>query len=449
MSKKNKIIINKSIPNNNPNNLKDLQSVQNQYQNLPYPYRNPEDEKTRLLSVIAEHLSILNHFLYKGKQDFKSNFRVLIAGGGTGDSCIFMAEQLKNTNAEVVYLDFSKTSMEIAQKRAEIRGLKNIKWFCDSIFNIPSLNLGKFDFINCSGVLHHLHSPDEGLKILSDSLNENGGMNLMVYGKYGRTGLYHIQEIIKMINKGINNIPEEVNNAKKILSNLPATNWFVRAKELLTDHIAYGDIGLYDMFLHKQDRAYSVPEIYEFANKAGLNFVNFSTVNDRLKLKPESYIQDPELLTKIQGFDTITKQAICEILVGDIIKHEFWVSKIKDSVASFLDLDNIPIFDFNTSNIPLEFYQHLDKNNIIPGTVINFTVECPNLISKANMNLMISDCTKIIFKSITERKTIGEMVDILKQEFDATDEQLLTDIKNTLEPFTEAGVLILKNKNIK
>ncbi len=39
--------------------------------------------------------------------------------------------------------------MEIAQKRAEKLGLTNIKWVYDSILNIPKLNLGKFDYINC------------------------------------------------------------------------------------------------------------------------------------------------------------------------------------------------------------------------------------------------------------------------------------------------------------
>ena len=130
---------------------KDLTEVQEHYQDYPYPFRDPEEEKKRLLSIMGEYLGELNHYLYKGKENFKKGFRVLIAGGGTGDSAVYMAEQLKNTNAEVVYLDFSNPSMEIAKQRAENRGLKNITWVLDSILNIPKLKLGKFDFINCSG----------------------------------------------------------------------------------------------------------------------------------------------------------------------------------------------------------------------------------------------------------------------------------------------------------
>ena len=66
-------------------------------------------------------LENLNHYLYRGEEDFENGFRVLIAGGGIGDTTMFLAEQLNYTNAQIVYLDFSPASMKIAQERAEIR----------------------------------------------------------------------------------------------------------------------------------------------------------------------------------------------------------------------------------------------------------------------------------------------------------------------------------------
>jgi ubiquinone/menaquinone biosynthesis C-methylase UbiE len=41
-----------------------------------------------------------------------------------------------------VYLDFSHASMVVAQERADIRQLQNIKWVNDKIENIPLLDLG-------------------------------------------------------------------------------------------------------------------------------------------------------------------------------------------------------------------------------------------------------------------------------------------------------------------
>ena len=220
--------------------IKGLKNVKDQYEDYPYPARDPEEEKDRLLVCAGDNLHEINHWLFKGKKKFDKNFRILVAGGGTGDASTYYAAQLEGTGAEVVYLDFSKASLEIAKRRAEIRGAKNIKFIHDSILNIPNLDLGKFDLINCFGCLHHLESPDEGLKLLTSLLKEDGGMHLMVYAKYGRTAVYHIQELMKLVNDGEENRAQEVANAKLMLDRLPNTNWFARSPDLFNDHITYG-----------------------------------------------------------------------------------------------------------------------------------------------------------------------------------------------------------------
>ncbi len=298
---------------------KDLKQVQDQYIDYPYPLRNPEDEKTRIILVGSFYLGEINHWLFGGEEDFKDNFRILVAGAGTGDAVICYAEQLKNTNAEIVYLDFSKASMTIAQERAKIRNLKNIKWVNDSILNIPNLKLGKFDYINCVGVLHHLEFPDLGLKILKDSLSAKGGMDLMVYAHYGRTGVYHIQKLMQMVNKNITSRTEEVKNGWAVINSLPATNWYKLGNSVPSDHILFGDVGMYDLFLHKQDRSYTIPQVYELVEEAGLNFVDFNDPYNRLILRLENYIKDPTLLEELKKREIIEQQAMCEIIAGSII----------------------------------------------------------------------------------------------------------------------------------
>jgi SAM-dependent methyltransferase len=375
-----------------------LTIVKEHYEDYPYPYRDPELEKERLLCMQGEYLGQLNHWLFKGKEDFNSGFRVLVAGGGTGDSIIYMAEQLKNKNASLVYLDFSKASMQIAQRRAEIRGLKNITWVNDSILNIPNLNLGKFDYINCVGVLHHLKDPDEGLMCLKESLSAKGGIGLMLYAKYGRTGVYHVQELMNMVNEGIDSRAQEIMNGKIIIDNLPSTNWYVRGQELLADHKLFGDVGLYDMFLHKQDRAYSIPEMYEFVEKAGLNFVEFTSIISRINLRLENHVKDFTLLSKLRQKDLKTQQAMAEIIIGNIIKHEFYVSAQKDSQASFDELDNVPYF-YTINDMAKQLYEYLNNNLVAVGTNLSFTVN-NSWLKNVNVSIPISELTKHIFKGL-------------------------------------------------
>jgi len=127
-----------------------LSEVREQYEELPYPRRNPEEEKTRILEPTLNFLAIINHYCFRGKQDF-NDFRVLAAGDGTGDSTIFLAEQLKEKNAEIVYVDISMASMKVAQERARIRGLSNIKWIHGSILSLTEMGIGEFDYITCTG----------------------------------------------------------------------------------------------------------------------------------------------------------------------------------------------------------------------------------------------------------------------------------------------------------
>jgi ubiquinone/menaquinone biosynthesis C-methylase UbiE len=433
-----------------PDTENDLAEVREHYQDYPYPFRDPEDEKQRLLQICGEYLGELNHWLYKGKKDFKSNFRVLIAGGGTGDCSTYMGEQLKNTKAEIVYLDFSKASMEIAKKRAEVRGIKNVEWVYDSLLNIPNLDLGKFDYINCSGVLHHLKSPPEGLAALASVLKPEGGIGMMVYAKYGRTGLYQVQEIMKRVNKGVTHRVEEVMNGKLVLNSLPATNWYMRAKELLGDHIHFGDIGLYDMFLHKQDRAYSIPELHEYITDAGLNFVEFSDITERLAMRPENYITDFSLLQKIKKMDVIEQQAICELIVGNIIKHSVYMSKAKNTIATFDDFNNVPYF-YSITGVPKLIFDHLTANVVASGINLPLTLNS-QLTGNVAVSLPIGDYTKIIFKSMMEdeARSLKEIFEVIRNETGtiASDAALKSALQLTLEPFMKSGVLLLRDKSI-
>jgi ubiquinone/menaquinone biosynthesis C-methylase UbiE len=426
-----------------------LKEVQDHYLDYPYPLRNPEDDKTRLLKVYGDYLGEINHWLFEGKKDFKKGARVLIAGGGTGDSTVYLAEQLKDTDAEVVYLDFSKNSMAIAQKRAEYRGLKNITWIHDSILNIPKLKLGKFDYITCTGVLHHLASPDEGLKILADSLTDDGGMCIMVYAQYGRTAVYQIQEMLRIVNEGVTSRQEEVNNGWKVVNVLPNTNWFKRGQDLLSDHVNFGDVGMYDLFLHKQDRAYSVPELYEFVEKAGLHFIDYNSPHSRVMLKPETYFQDPELLKKLKSMDRRKQEAVCEIMCGSIIKHSFYVSKKKNPKAKITNMDNVP-YIYTIMNLPMQIADYIKNNQIASGTRINFAFKS-DFLADVSINIFVSTYTEHLFRHMVgETKSLKEIHQGMEKDLGKkiSDSEFIGELNRIFPVMEEVGVLLLRNKKV-
>ena len=47
-----------------------LGEVKEQYENYPYPPRNPEDEKKRLIYTSVDPLAKINHYCFRGKRHF-------------------------------------------------------------------------------------------------------------------------------------------------------------------------------------------------------------------------------------------------------------------------------------------------------------------------------------------------------------------------------------------
>ncbi|HEB87246.1 MAG TPA: class I SAM-dependent methyltransferase [Gammaproteobacteria bacterium] len=297
-----------------------LASVREQYENFPYPKRPPEDEKRTLFVTTTEHIGNISHYCFGGKRDLRDGARCLVAGGGTGDAALFLSEQLRNTNAEVVYVDLSRASMGIAHERAEVRGLTNITWLQRSLLELPDMDIGTFDYINCCGVLHHLDDPVKGLNALSSVLKEEGAMGIMVYAQYGRTAIYQMQELMRLINTGENNLQQCIDNTHLTIAELPEDNWYRRDEARWKGDLEeLGDIEAYDLFLHSQDRAYTVPQVYNWLDECHLNLVSFTGfTGHKLKYIAGTYVRNKKLQSLIDKTPIDQQQSIAELISGNI-----------------------------------------------------------------------------------------------------------------------------------
>ncbi|MEO1686662.1 MAG: class I SAM-dependent methyltransferase, partial [Pseudomonadota bacterium] len=105
-----------------------MDPVRAQYEAYPYPERDPADEARRLIVGSPSHPQEIDHFLFRGRRDWSRPFRALVAGGGTGDGLIMLAQLLADAGcpAEITYLDLSEASRAVAQARAAARGLTSI-----------------------------------------------------------------------------------------------------------------------------------------------------------------------------------------------------------------------------------------------------------------------------------------------------------------------------------
>jgi hypothetical protein len=125
-----------------------------------------------------------------------------------------------------------------------------------------------FDHIVCTGVLHHLVDPDAGLAALRSVLNPDGAMHLMVYAPYGRSGIYMLQDFCKRVD--IHATDEGIRELIAALRALPPGHPLENLLHQAPDFRQ--EAALADALLHPQDRAYSVPQFFDFIKRGQLTF---------------------------------------------------------------------------------------------------------------------------------------------------------------------------------
>ena len=285
--------------------------IEEQYDAYPYPARDPADEAKRLITGSPSHPLEIDHFLFAGRRDWSQPLRALVAGGGTGDALIQMAQILTNAGRpyEITYMDLSVTARGIAEARARARGLEGIEFITGSL--LDAARHGPFDYIDCCGVLHHLPEPQAGFNALAEALKPEGGIGVMVYAPYGRSGVYPLQQAFGALLQG--SPQERLRAAKAIYARLPEGHPF-KCNPHLGDH-QQSDAGFYDLLLHSQDRAYSIRDLIAAFTQAGLTITGLPQAH---AYDPTPLLPDPRLLV---GLDAVTRMEIAEKLRGTIKLH--------------------------------------------------------------------------------------------------------------------------------
>lgn len=256
-----------------------LERVKQLYESYPYP---PLQE--RLGFPLLAALDHVRCVLWPRRPSLQG-LRVLDAGCGTGNVAVEIAS--RHPEVEVIGVDLSRASLDVARRRAERAGVGgNLSFHQGSVEGLAELGIGErpFDYIVSSGVLHHLADPLAGARQLSARLVPDGVLGLMVYAPHGRHGVYVLQELLRRL-VGTRPMPEQIAVARAVLAALPPDHPF-RAKEF-ADQNWSDDAGLVDLLLHVQDRSYTVPELRELLGHAGLKIARFVLPH---LYRPETYL---------------------------------------------------------------------------------------------------------------------------------------------------------------
>jgi len=422
---------------------KTTQVVRDQYERLPYPPRNPDDELSQLRFSSLDELGALNLYCFRGRRDFRDSFRVLVAGGGTGDATIHLAHQLRDTNAEIFHLDLSAESIHVARERAKRRGLRErVTWMRQSLLELPGSGFEPFDYINCSGVLHHLEDPQAGLRALRSVLKDDGAMGLMLYGQYGRTGVYQMQSLLRLLNRDDAGERARLDVAKSLLQGLPPTNWFRRAADQFSVTESPEDAEVYDLFLHAQDRAFTVPQLYKLIEAENLHFVEYG-YEKRALYDPNYAFRESQVRECVRSLPPREQQAAAELYWGCIAKHTFWVSTQENCRIDLDDADNVPFWSrlANMSNVPASIIRHDGQ----PWTMGIGLAEG----MKIRLALQVIPAVRLFAELVNDRRTMGEIVAAIVAEATSTTsvEEVWTACRSVIDTLLKSDLLLLRHES--
>jgi SAM-dependent methyltransferase len=312
-----------------------------QYEAYPYPRRDPADERRRLVVGSPSHLREIDYWVFGTARPTSRPLNALIAGGGSGDGTIMLAQQLATANrpGTVTYLDRSQAAMAIARSRADIRGLANIAWHTGSLLDLPHSGLGPFDYIDCCGVLHHLAHPEAGLAALLSVLAPDGGLGLMVYAPYGRTGVAPLQHALTTLAPPDQPPADRLAVAKRLLRHLPDSAW-LRRNPYVGDHLEGGDAGIYDLLLNPRERTYTVPELAAFLSSAGLTI---AALIEPMRYDPATWLPDPKLRALAEPLDPLARAALAEAITGNMSTHIAYCARTPCPLPDPTDPGAVPI----------------------------------------------------------------------------------------------------------
>ena len=382
-----------SQPANNTSPSLDVAGqVQDFYDRYPYPppvasldqYRRAwQDERKRRA----------DYHLFWPDRSYREDYSVLIAGCGTSQAA---KHAMRWPTAQVTGIDLSATSVRCTEELKGKYDLSNLQVYQLPIDRVTELGT-TFDQIVCTGVLHHLADPDAGLAALRGVLKPDGAMHLMVYAPYGRTGIYMLQEFSRRI--GIRATDEGIADLITALRALPRGH---PLETLLREAPDFRqEAALADALLHPQDRAYSVPQLFDFIQRAGLTFGRW------VKQAPYSprcgVMAGLPQAGRMAELSPEEQFAVVELFRGTMVRHSVVVYR-DDSPFQQVSFAG----DAWMSHVPIRMTETICVQERLPagaaGVLINQNHTCRDLF------MPVDATEKRMFDAIDGQRSIGEIL---------------------------------------
>jgi SAM-dependent methyltransferase len=190
--------------------------------------------------------------------------RIWVAGCGSNQATL---TALKFPRAEILATDISAPSLAVCEKNLKQLNIKNVR------LQEQSLNdanyAAEFDYVICTGVIHHNADPAAPLRNLSAALTSDGILELGVYNYYHRILTTAYQKAMQYLftNDERTDLDDQLAVTKQLMNKFPVENtmsFYLRQQSHGSrEYIA-------DSFLQPVEHSYTVESLVALLESCGL-----------------------------------------------------------------------------------------------------------------------------------------------------------------------------------
>ena len=237
------------------------------YGAYPYPWRPLRLE--RLLDRNFSRRLLCQAFGDWGGKSIPEHADMWVAGCGTNQAAI---TALNFPSARVVGSDISRPSLDLCARTASELHLNNLTLRQESLND--DLYKEKFDYILCTGVIHHTADPSVPLRRIAAALKRTGVLELMVYNRFHRTLTTAFQKAVRILagqESGVTpGSPDEMAIATAIVSGFPVE---CQMRSFLEHYKESQRVQFADALMQPVEYSYTVESLNALATSCGLELL--------------------------------------------------------------------------------------------------------------------------------------------------------------------------------
>ena len=196
------------------------------------------------------------------------NPRIWIAGCGTNQAAIMA---LQFPAAELLGSDISGPSLQNCAAIAKELDIVNLELRKESINEARYCQ--QFDYVVCTGVIHHNADPPATLYRLAQSLKPAGVLELMVYNRYHRIQTSAFQRAVRLLANTAGDKPDFEKQLFITRSLVERCSLDGFMGELLADLKDAPDEQLADSLMQPVENSYTIETLQQMADECGLELV--------------------------------------------------------------------------------------------------------------------------------------------------------------------------------